>query len=335
MNSYRIKELISEKITGEWGIEPSNHNRVKVLRTTNFTNSGKINFDKVVERDISKSLVEKKKLLFGDIIIEKSGGGPTQPVGRVVIFDYKSGENYLCNNFTTILRTKENVFPKYLFYLLFNNHLTKKTLNFQNKTTGILNLQLDRYLNEKITLPPLSEQKRITEILDKADSVRQKRKESIALLDEFLKSVFIDMFGDPVKNEKGFQTVKINGIAKVSMGGTPNTNVAEYYGGNINWMKSGDIKRDFIYSVNNKITELTTILKLNTASNQSVACFELNKKLIIPIYLHFNLKLRYKELRNITGDGERSGLNLTILRSLKLNLPPIPLQTQFAKIVER
>ena len=215
---YCIKELISEKISGEWGSEPDESSSVKVLRTTNFTNSGVINFEKVVQRNISKLVVDKKRLQLGDVIIEKSGGSPTQPVGRVVYFDKDVEEPILCNNFTTILRPNEKVFPKYFFYSLYANHLTGKTLKFQNKTTGIINLKLERYLDEKIPLPPLSEQKRIADILDKADSLRQKRKESIALLDELLKSVFIDMFGDPVRNEKGWEVRKAKDLFEIQLG---------------------------------------------------------------------------------------------------------------------
>mgnify|MGYP001612073811 CR=1 FL=1 len=52
-------------------------------------------------------------------------------------------------------------------------------------------------------------------------------------------------------------------------------------------------------------------------------------------YLHFNLKFRYNELRNLTGDDARTGLNLTILRRITLPLPPLPLQQKFASIVEQ
>ena len=138
----------------------------------------------------------------------------------------------------------------------------------------------------------------------------------------------------------------------------------EYWeNGNINWMKSGNIKGDFIFSVPNKITKLgfeksnttlypkntvvialngqgktrgtTAILKVETTSNQSVVGIMINKNQILPEYLHYNLKLRYNELRNLTGDASRSGLNLTILRNLKIPLPPLPLQKKFASIVEK
>ncbi|POC15472.1 type I restriction endonuclease subunit R, partial [Vibrio vulnificus] len=67
----------------------------------------------------------------------------------------------------------------------------------------------------EIPLPPLEEQKRIAAILDKADAIRQKRKQAIALADEFLRSVFLEMFGDPVSNPKGWEEPILSDIADV------------------------------------------------------------------------------------------------------------------------
>lgn len=67
-----------------------------------------------------------------------------------------------------------------------------------------INLGKSDLLSVEIPLPPLAEQKRIATILDKADAIRRKRKQAIKLADDFLRSVFLDMFGDPVTNPKGF-----------------------------------------------------------------------------------------------------------------------------------
>ena len=165
MDKVILKDIVEKPITGEWGNEG---NTVNILRTTNFTNEGFIDYSKVVKRDVEQKKINSKKLLKGDLIIEKSGGSPTQPVGRVVYFD--SDEIFLCNNFTAILRPKkEQVVPKYLHYLLFTGHKFGFTSAYQNKTTGIINLQLAKYLEgTKIPLPPLPQQQKIASILDAA-----------------------------------------------------------------------------------------------------------------------------------------------------------------------
>ncbi|HHY0535108.1 restriction endonuclease subunit S [Vibrio parahaemolyticus] len=74
------------------------------------------------------------------------------------------------------------------------------------------------FWDHEIPLPPLAEQKRIAAILDKADAIRQKRKQAIELADEFLRSVFLDMFGDPVTNPKGWEVKKLSNIAHIQIG---------------------------------------------------------------------------------------------------------------------
>lgn len=70
----------------------------------------------------------------------------------------------------------------------------------------------------KIPLPPLDEQKRIAAILDKADAIRRKRQQAIELADEFLRSVFLDMFGDPVTNPKGWEIKRFGDVVDSQLG---------------------------------------------------------------------------------------------------------------------
>ncbi|CAH1548974.1 restriction endonuclease subunit S [Vibrio rotiferianus] len=92
-------------------------------------------------------------------------------------------------------------------------------LGLSSHGAAIKNVASVKVLKElEIPLPPLEEQKRIAAILDKADAVRQKRKQAIDLADEFLRSVFLDMFGDPVTNPKGLSQVKLTEFADVITG---------------------------------------------------------------------------------------------------------------------
>ena len=93
----------------------------------------------------------------------------------------------------------------------------------------------------KVPLPALAEQFRIAEMLDKADEVSRKRQESLRLLDEFLRSAFLQMFGDPVGNERGWELRAIAEVAKVTTGNTPPRSHPEYYGASIEWIKSDNI----------------------------------------------------------------------------------------------
>lgn len=223
MKSYKLKELVSQVISGEWGEEANNVlPNVKVIRTTNFTNTGQLNLDKgLVYRHIDSTKIQKKQLNFGDTIIEKSGGSPTQPVGRVVFFD-KIEDTYLCNNFTSILRPNtEIVEPKYLFYLLFNLYQQRKVMKYQNNTTGIINLKLDQYLTgTEIIIPNKKIQNKIIEILDSASLLINKRLIQLTALDELAHSIFLEKFGDPKNKESKYPLVKLSDVCNKITDGT-------------------------------------------------------------------------------------------------------------------
>lgn len=93
----------------------------------------------------------------------------------------------------------------------------------------------------KIPLPPLKEQKRIAAILDKADAIRRKRQQAIELTDQFLRSVFLNTFGDPTANTKDWKVRPLGEIGEIITGNTPSRNHPEYYGNYIEWIKSDNI----------------------------------------------------------------------------------------------
>ncbi|HBE9443821.1 restriction modification system dna specificity domain [Clostridioides difficile] len=212
---YLLSDIFEKPISGEWGKDVDKGIKgFKVIRTTNFTNLGRLNLGNIVFRDIDKEKYENKQLKFGDIIIEKSGGSPTQPVGRTVIFEVTDNEIYFCNNFTSILRPNEKVNSKYALYLMMNLYNKRKVLKYQNKTTGIINLKLSDYIRStKVDIPNVEIQKKIASVLDKAQELIDKRKEQIEVLDGLVKSRFIEMFRDPINNTKKFDMKKIKEIS--------------------------------------------------------------------------------------------------------------------------
>jgi len=96
----------------------------------------------------------------------------------------------------------------------------------------------------EIPLPPLSEQKRIAAILDKADAIRRKRQAAIKLADDFLRATFLDMFGDPVTNPKGWEVLALKKAGKVSTGSTPPSAKEGMFGGDIPFITPGDLENN-------------------------------------------------------------------------------------------
>lgn len=152
------------------------------------------------------------------------------------------------------------------------------------------------------------------------------------------------------KTPKQWELKRIRNVCKVVTGGTPSTKHPEYFGENIKWLKSGDIKQLYIYDTTEKLTQLgiensnaktypsgsvaialsgrgqtrgrTTITKAPMACNQSVAFMIPNSELLAE-YLHYNLANRYMEIRNLTGHLDRSGLNLSIVSDILIPIPSL------------
>lgn len=140
-----------------------------VIRNTNFTKSGVLNDSDIAELDVETKQLAKRQLELGDIILEKSGGGPKQPVGRVISFEIAEG-TYSFSNFTSVVRVQDKtlVDPTFLHRFLHFVYLSGRTIEMQKRSTGIRNLDFDAYKAIPIPLPPLEEQERIVAVLDEA-----------------------------------------------------------------------------------------------------------------------------------------------------------------------
>lgn len=183
-----VGNYIEDSYPGEWGTEDKDGNGVKVVRTTNFTNSGKLDLTDVVTRSISEKKIERKTIRKYDTILERSGGTTDNPVGRVVLFE--EDEQYLCNNFTQVLRFKK-VNPIFAFYSLFYFYHTNKIVvrSMGSKTTGIQNLNMSKYLEIGIPNASDDEQKKFVAIAKQADKSKFELRKSIDAIDKVIKSL--------------------------------------------------------------------------------------------------------------------------------------------------
>lgn len=239
----KLIEITGKAISGEWGDDDLTGEGIPVLRTTNFTNEGLVNYANVVTRDLGKKDVSKKYLRPGDIIIEKSGGSDNQPVGRVIYFDGPES-TYLFNNFTGLLRVNDTQtwISRYIFYALFANYQFGGTRRYENRTTGLHNLKTDAYVSSvEIKNLALKEQRKIVETLDKLSNLISLRKQQLAKLDELVKARFVEMFGDPIENCRHLPEKTLGTICLLKAGiTTPADAIHDYdeeyqipcYGGN-------------------------------------------------------------------------------------------------------
>lgn len=191
--------------------------KVGVIRNTNFTKDCTLDDSNIFFTDVEEKAYKKRKLLKGDIIIEKSGGSEKQPVGRPILFDL-DGE-YSFSNFTSVLRLNTNeLTPSFLHKALVGLYFQGKTRPLQSKTTGIHNLDFNKFLQFSIPVPPLSIQQRIVAELDCISGILEKKRQQLKELDNLAQAIFYDMFGDPVENEKGWEVNSLNRIALLKNG---------------------------------------------------------------------------------------------------------------------
>ena len=173
------------------------------LRVANVQ-AGYLNLEEIKEIEVPVEEVDKYRLQPGDVVMTE--GGDPDKLGRGTVWN---GEIDLCLHQNHIFRVRPNVEmldSHYLKAYLGSKSAQKYFLRCAKQTTGIASINKTQLRAFPVPLPTLEEQRRIATILDKADAVRRKRQEAIALTEELLRSAFLEMFGDPVTNPKGWET---------------------------------------------------------------------------------------------------------------------------------
>lgn len=347
----KLIDITGKALSGEWGTDDETGNGVPVIRTTNFTNEGVVNYKDVVTRTINKKNIEEKFLRKGDIIIEKSGGSDKFPVGRVIYFDGKEN-TYLFNNFTGLLRVKnqEVWYPRYVFYSLFDNYKRGGTRAFENKTTGLHNLKIDDYIfRYEVAEIDIAEQMFICDLLDKLYGIIKLRMEELQLLDDLIKARFVEMFGD-VKygierwGGKPFKDIAINLDSKrkpvKDADRKKMQGIYPYYGatGIVDYVN--DYRQDgefLLISEDGKALELRSKpiaflasgkIWINNHAHVQQCTDECNI-----IYLMYHINFMDVSIW-VTGIDQKK-LNRANLNTIPIALPPIELQKQFADFVKQ
>lgn len=145
-----LAELIDEYVSGDWGNEELSDdtpNAVFCIRAADFVPILSVDYTNIPMRYISDSSFENKLLQVGDIVIEKSGGSPTQSTGRVIIITeelLKEKQYIVCSNFCEAFRVKEGWNPFYVFSYLQFLYNEGVFFNFEGKTSGLKNLQMEQ-----------------------------------------------------------------------------------------------------------------------------------------------------------------------------------------------
>lgn len=158
----QLRDLLARTIGGVWGGEPgTDDSDVDVIRVTEMSADGRIDPSTAARRSISIAQLASRSLIPDDLLLEKSGGGPRRPVGRVGRVT-SAERTSVCANFMQLMRVdREVAAPRYVEHYLRYFHAKGGTEPLQTATTNIRNLRTKDYLRVLVPLPPLLEQDRV------------------------------------------------------------------------------------------------------------------------------------------------------------------------------
>lgn len=355
----KLKDICSFVGDGDW-IESKDQSNagLRLIQTGNIGNG--IFHDKAEKaKYISESTfieLSCTEIFHGDCLLSRL----PDPIGRSCILP-QLNERAITAVDCTILRFTNKIYPTFFVYYTLS---TPYAISIISKTTGSTRKRISRKNLEGILIPipPKPTQLAIVAELDKINELIQLKKQQLKDYDQLAQSIFYEMFGDPVENEKGWEVKKYGDLFTIGSGGTPSKAKEEYWNnGDIPWIGSNMCQNRIIYKtdgkyitkegLNNSSAKLlmpgtilvalvgatigkVALLKTETTTNQNIAFIKVNEtKEFMPEYVYYFLMNQYNEFLNI-GNGNFKMANLSFIKGLFITKAPLPLQQQFAARIE-
>lgn len=337
-----LKENVKYKSESDYAI---------LIRLTDNTKNWNGNYVYVSKE--SYDYLSKSKVFPGDLIISNVG----EP-GIAFIVPELGKPMTLGPNSILVRSLKPDISTEYIFYLIKSPEGQNKVAKIVSNTT-IKKFNKTNFKNIELPLPHYHEQIQIAKILSKAETIIEQRKQSIALLDEFLKSTFLEMFGEPVKNAKRWEKNNVIAYADCIV---PGRDKPKSFTGKTPWFTTEDLihkgftvksNKNFglneaeIKEVRAKVIPAGSVLitcvgdlgiisicKEDCVVNQQLHAFQCKdgmNNIFLMYALSFQTKFMYKSATSTTVPY----MNKTTCNSIPVIKPPIELQIEFANIVAK
>ena len=304
-----------------------------------------------VSEDDYKALTKHNKPEVDDILYTRVGS-----FGEAAVIDFDF-DFAIFVSLTLLKPKKDEVLPRYLMHYL-NSPRIKHLAERSTSGIGVQNLNVNTVRKFPIELPPLDEQKYIANILDIADSYRKKTKNLIDKYEQLSQSLFLEMFGDPIKNPKNWNKEPMSNVMTIVRGGSPRP-IKKFLGGTYPWIKIGDgTKGSDIYLEKTKehiIKEglsktrllpkgslifancgvslgFARIITFEGCIHDGWLAFtDLQEDRLSKIFLLKALNSITRFFRETAPDGTQPNLNTSIMNKFEIILPPIEMQSKFEK----
>ena len=257
---------------------------------------------------------------------------------------------------------KHNMNGKFIAYYLRSNTFFTQKLKYA-RGFKVMEIKTKDLAKLVLPIPPKPTQLSIVSELDKLNELIQIKKAQLKDYDALAQSIFYEMFGDPVVNEKGWEVKTFGDCFSIGAGGTPSTKVKEYWdNGTIPWIGSNMCQNCIITETDGKfiteegLTHSSTkllapgtvlvalvgatigkvgLLRIETCTNQNVAFIKVQEtETFTSEFVYYHLMGLYGEFMKI-GQGNFKMANQGFIKLLPISLPPLPLQHSFAQKIEQ
>ena len=296
--------------------------------------------------------IRKSRMVYkGDFILSNS-----MSFGRPYIL----GVDGCIHDGWLVLRDNENTFDKiFLYYYLSSPFIYQE---FKRLAVGgvVNNLNSELVRGVNVIVPPLAEQEKIVAELDCLSGIIEKKKQQLKELDNLAQSVFYEMFGDPVENDKRWDVKRIEDICDVYRGGSPRP-IDKFLGGNVPWIKIGDAtlgdsifltqtkehiieeglrKTRFIHSGSLIFANcgvalgFARIITFDGCIHDGWLAFDNVSEEIDKIFFLKSLNFCTPYFRSIAPDGVQPNLNTSIMKAFKQILPPLSMQKDYVDKIQ-
>jgi type I restriction enzyme S subunit len=277
----RLRFTVTSCQNGVWGDEPDGLHDVACVRVADFNRIAfTVDVTEPTLRSIDPAVLAARGLRTGNLLLEKSGGGESQPVGAVVLFDHQMPA--VCSNFVARVTIADGHDPRYQTYLHAALYAQRINTRHIKQSTGIQNLDSSSYLNEATGLPPEPEQRTIAAFLDREtariDALVAKKERLIELLQEQRRALIIRAVTKgldphvPMKDTgvewlgkipAHWEVNRTKFAARLRSGHTPSRQHPEYWQDcTIPWFSLADVWQirdgqiEYVYETAEKISEL-------------------------------------------------------------------------------
>ena len=349
-----LSELVAETQYGTSVKANEDGVGVPILRMGNITYRGALDLTDLKYVDLPSKDLERYSVQRGDLLFNRTNSQDL--VGKMGVWD--RDEPYAFAGYLVRLRLRRDVADPAFVAAWFNTTEMKTLLRTRAKPSiNMSNINATEVLKFPVVRPPLADQRRIAEVLDRAEALRAKRRAALAQLDTLTQAIFVDLFGDPVVNRKNWPLKKFGDVGTLDRGVSKHRprNAPELLGGSHPLVQTGEVancdgyiriykstysdvglRQSKLWSAGTLCITIaaniakTGILMFDACFPDSVVGFVAEDSATVE-YVRTWLSFLQKSLEENAPESAQKNINLAILRDLDIPIPSLALQQDFAR----